>query len=155
MAADGVLGNGSKVGYSDTSPVSWTRVAQLIDFDPPDFQRNQVDTTVHSTSGYERSMPGMIKVADMKVVLLFDPDESTTPSHQALWDKLVAGTTVWWRFELPCNEGQTSFKAVEFEGWVRSFKPKAPIKDRQTAEVNIAFDGDSYTVYAAGASAIS
>lgn len=155
MATGGVDGNGVKVAYSLTSPISWVTVPQLLDESIPTFSSDEIDTTVHSTSKYKRSIPGMITVGDFTFKVLADLDEVTTPSHNALAQLNVDGTTVWWRVEIPTNREKTRFKAWEFQGYIKEFKPSAAIGAREEIDVTVKFDGTSFTRYAAGASAIS
>lgn len=155
MATGGVLGNGTKVAYSSTSPVSWTRVTQVLEVGFPGLEPDEVETTVHSTSKYRRFMPGMIDVTEMTLTLEADLDEGTSPTHDALFDFNAAQTTIWWRIEVPVDREQSEFTAFEFQGWVKNFNVATPIDDKQTIEVTVRFDGDSFTKYAAGAGAIA
>ncbi len=156
MALNGVLGNGVKVAYSASSPVSWTAVGQILDQDIPGLEPDEVETTVHSTtSDLRRHIRGLIDVSELKLMLLQDLDESTSPVQDALFDYQAAGTTIWWRVEVPVNRAKTKFTAFEFQGWVKEFKPQAKIGDKQQLDVSIRFDGDSFTKYNAGNSAIS
>lgn len=155
MATGGVLGNGTKVGFSATSPVSWTRVGQLMDISKfLQLVANLVDTTVHSTSNIMTTMPGMIPAPDTELMLLADHDAATSPSHESLRAYQVAGTTIYWRFEVPVNRAQTSFRAWEFQGFVKEYSLDTKIADKQTTKVTITFAG-GYSVYPAGASAIT
>jgi hypothetical protein len=149
MATGGVLGNGVRVGYSAASPVSFTRVPQLLDVTFPTFVYDEVDSTVHGTSKLKRSMPGMITVSEMTMTFLSDLDETTTASQQALFALNQAGTSLWWRVEVPVNREQSKCVAFEFQGFVKSWEPSTPIEDRQTLQVVVKFDGDSFTKYAA------
>jgi hypothetical protein len=154
MAANGVLGNGVKVAYSASSPVSWTAVAQLDDVEIPGLIADKIDTSTHA-SLYKRKMRGMLDVSTMKLMLLSDLDGSTTPSHVALQALQVAGTTVWWRVEVPVNRAKTLFVAFEFQAYVNGWSPKAPKADKQIIDVEVEFDDTSFSRYAAAASAIS
>jgi hypothetical protein len=155
MAANGLIGNGVKVGYSATSPVSWTRVGQVLDTDLPGLEPEEVETTVHSTSRFRRHIPGMIDVTESRLLLLADLDETTNTTQDALFDYQAAGTTLWWRIEVPTARDQSKFTAFEFQAFVKNWVPRAPIDGRQELEVTLRFDGDSFTKYAAGDSAIS
>lgn len=156
MALSGVLANGVKVGYSAASPVSWTGLGQVLDIEVPGLEPDEVETTVHSTSIYRRFMRGMVDVTEMSVRLLADLDEGTSPSQDALFDYQALGTTLWWRVEIPVDRAQTEYTALEFQGWVKTWKPVAGDPGaRQELEVTVRFDGTSFAKYPAGASAIS
>ncbi len=153
MATGGVLGNGTKVGFSATSTVSYTKVAQLMDI--PKFislVANDIDTTVHSTSRVMTSMPGMIPVPEIQLQALADLDQSTTPSHETMRGYQVNGTTVWWRVEIPVDRTQTNFRAWEFQAYIKEYTPNATkIASAQTVNFVLKYAG-SLTVYNAGAS---
>lgn len=156
MALSGVLANGVKVGYSAASPVSWTAVGQVLDIEVPGLEPEEVETTVHGSSDFRRFMPGMTDVTEMALRLLADLDEGTSPAQDALFNYQAAGTTLWWRVELPADRAQTEYTALEFQGWVKNWKPVAGDPGaRQELEVSVRFDGTSFTKYSAGASAIS
>lgn len=147
MATGGVLGNGVRVGYSSTSPVSWTRVAQLLEIEFPSMEADDVDVTVHGASRFKRSMPGMIEVSEMTLTLEADLDPVTTPTHSALFDMSNTGATVWWRIEVPTDRTQSEAVAFEFQGNVKTWTLATPIDDKQTIEVVVKFDGDSFNMY--------
>lgn len=156
MALGGNIGNGTKVAFSAASPVSWVRVAQLLDV--PQFialVANDVDTTVHSTSRLMTSMPGMFPVPEVALDLLADLDETTCTSHETLRGYQAAGTTIWWRVEIPTTRDQSKFRAFEFQGYVKEWTPDATkIADAQKLKVTIRYGG-GLSVYAAGTSSIT
>lgn len=153
MATDGVLGNGVKWGYSFASPMAWNTIPQILDIDIPGLVADEVETSVHG-SIYKRKMRGMLDVTAMKVMLLADLDPSTTPTHTALQSIQAAGTTVWHRVEVPSNRAKTAYAAFEFQGYIHTWLPKPPIDGRQEIEVEVHFDGTSFSRYAPGASAL-
>lgn len=161
MATLGVLGNGSKIGYSITSPVSYVRVAQLMNIDKfIELVANVVDTTVMGTSNIMTGMPGMIPIPTFEFTLLADFDQATTASHETLRQYQAgsglstAGATIWFRIEVPVNRAQSSFRAWEFQGFVNGFSPSVPIGDKQSVKMVVVFSGN-LAVYNAGASIIS
>lgn len=156
MAQGGVLGNGSKVAFSASSPVSWTRVGQLLNFEPPTLEVDEEETTVSSTtSNYKRFMPGMIDVTPMSFTVLQDLDEVTAADQAALAGYARDLTTIWWRIEIPTNRAKTRFKAMEFQGWIKKRAPSADVPSRQETMFEIRFDGDGIAEYNAGSSQIS
>lgn len=162
MALQGVLGNGTKLAYSVSSPVSWTRVGQLQNIDeflaliPED-----VDTTVYSTSNIRTSMPGMIEPPEGRFTCLADFDPATSPSHETIRQYqsgsgyATQGAVIWWRIEAPVNRAQTLFRAWEFEAYIKDFTPSLPIDDAQKLEFSIRFSGTGIGVYPVGASQIT
>lgn len=156
MAQGGVIGNGTKVGYSATSPTSYTKIGQLMDL--PKFislVRNLVDTTVHSTSFAMTSIPGMAPTPEVQLKVLADFDQATGPTLEALRGFQNASTTgIWWRIEVPVQGAQTTFRAWEFQGAVREFTPTIQIAATQTVMVTITYGG-GLTVYNAAASVLA
>jgi hypothetical protein len=156
MATGGYINNGTKIAYSATSPVSWQRIGQVAEAPVVGITREKVDNTVHGSSIYMRSMPGMAEITDMDMTLIADLNQSTSAAQDALRTYLIAGTTIWFRIEVPVDRTQTSFRAFEFQAYVQKWEVNsANPADRQEIQTTIVFDADSFTVYNAGASAIS
>lgn len=163
MATGGVLGNGTKVGFSISSPVTFTRVGQLINVDEflqlvPD----DVDTTVHSTSNIRTSISGMIEPPEFTMTLLADFDQATTTSHETLRQyqggsgyAATQGVVIWFGVEIPVNKAQSSFRRIEFQAYVKTYGPSLPIDDVQKVEITVRFSGTGIAWYNAGASVIT
>lgn len=154
MAQSGVIGNDTRVGYSASSPVAWTRIGQLLNVDVPGLAQDEIETTVHSSGGFKRFMRGLKDVTEMRMTLLADLDETTDVTQDALFDYQAAGTTLWWRIEIPTARDLTKYTGIEFQGFVKDWLPKAPIEGRQELEVSVRFDGTSFTKYPAGAAQV-
>jgi hypothetical protein len=154
MANGGVMGNGVEIAFSAASPVSWTGIGQLADSDVPGLMRDKLASSTHG-SPFKRAMPGMKEVPDLNLLVIADLNPATMASHDALRTHLEAGTTLWWRIEVPEDRALGSCVAFELQGWVQKWQPKAPLESRQEIEVTIVFDGTTLTKYADGASAIS
>lgn len=155
MATGGIINNGTKFGYSASSPVSWTRLGQILEAPELGISRDKVDTTVHGTSIFMRSMPGMAEVLPMQVTLLSDPSQATSPAQDAMRTYCVAGTTIYFRAEIPVDRSQSSYRAVEFQGYVLDWKVTGGTPgDRQECQLTIEFDDSAWTWYNAGASAL-
>ncbi len=150
----GVTGD-LKVAFSLTSPVSWLNVPQVEDCQIPQFVREKIDTTVFGIKKFKRSMPGFNSVSDMTLKVLADLDELTTPSHSQLMNLNVLGTTIWWRVEIATNRESTRWKAWEFQAYVGDCKPAVTPGGKSEIDYTIVFDGEDFTIYPAGASAIS
>ena len=155
MALDGMIGNGIKVAYSNASPVSWVRVTQLDAITTPQFSSDVIDRTVSGTNRFKRSLPGMATVSPLQLVILGDLDSATSPVQAALLALWKTGETIYWRVEIPINRSQTSFRPMEFRGYVKDFQYAAPIDDKQTLTVSIEFDDEDVYLLAPGASAIT
>lgn len=153
MAQGGVIGNGSKVAFSVTSPTSYTKIGQLMDI-PKFFTlvRNLVDTTVHSTSFIMTSIAGMAPTPEVQLKVLADFDTTTGPTLETLRGFQTNSTTgIWFRIEVPVQGAQTTFRAWEFQGSVREFTPTIQIAAVQSVMLTITFGGN-LAVYNAAAS---
>jgi hypothetical protein len=156
MALGGVLGNGTRVGYSATSPVSWVRVAQLLDI--PKFIQliaADISTTVHGASRLETSMPGMIPVPEVELDVLLDLDPATSPTHEAIRGFQTSGATVFWRVEIPVDRNQTNFRAFEFNAYVKAYdiSTATQIAAAQRGKFTLRYGG-GLAVYAPGAAVV-
>lgn len=155
MALGGNIGNGTKIAYSLSSPLSFVKVGQLLEI--PTFIQlisNDVDTTVHSTSRVMTSMPGMVPVPEISIDVLADLDETTSPAQEALRQFQANGQTVYWRIEVPVDRAQTKFRGFEFQAYVKEWSPDVTkIADAQKLKITLRYGG-GLNVYAAGASVI-
>lgn len=155
MALGGILGSGVKVAFSASSPVSWTTVGQIDDLDFPGLNPDEVETTVHGTSNFKRFMRGLIDVGELMVTVLKDGNQATSPVQKTIRNYQIAGTTIYWRVEIPTDRDRSAYEAFEFQGWVKTFSPKVPKADKQTLQFSVRFDDTAFTRYDAGSSAIS
>lgn len=153
MATGGVLGFGVKVAYSESSPVTWTQVPQLLNLGFPSFEPDEVATTVHGTNPYKRYMRGLIDVGEMTLEL--EADLGSASVHRSLRNLMLDGTTVYWRIEVPENREMTQFSAFEFRGWVKNWSLSTDMADTQKLTVTVRFDDTDFVAYAPGASQIS
>jgi len=154
MATGGVLGNGIKVGFSTGSPVSWTKIPQVLDVGFPSETPDKVDKTVHGTAKYKANFPGMVEVGDMTILCLADHDEVTSPVYETLQALAAEQTEVYWRIEIPTNRAITRFKPYELFGYIGEVMPATPIDDKQTIQFTIVHSGTGIARYAAGASTL-
>lgn len=153
MATGGILGSGVKVAYSVSSPITWIPVGNILNVDVPGLNPDEVETTIHGTANFKRFMRGLIDVGELMMTLLMDLNQATSTDQAALFALQAAGTTVWWRVEIPTDRTRSAYTALEFQGWVKKWIPKAPIADKQELETSVRFDGTSFTKYNSGASA--
>jgi Lambda phage tail tube protein, TTP len=152
MAQGGVLGNQSKVGYSPTlSPVAYVKLTQLTNVVIPGLEFDKIDTSIHGKF-LKRNMPGMGDVSETEITVLSDLGSD---EQRDLFDLNQAGTTVGWIIEVPDVRGiATTFIPFTFNGWIKNFKPGAPMNDKQTLVITVIFDGDTFTMGEAVASVL-
>lgn len=155
MAQGGVIGNGTKVGYSITSPTSYTKIGQLMDLSKfISLVGNLVDTTVHGTSNVMTAIVGMIPVPEVTLKVLADFDTATGPTLETLRGFQSNGTTnIWFRIEVPAQPSKTTFRAWEFQGSVREFTPTIQLAAVQSVQLTITYGGN-LAVYNAAASVL-
>lgn len=156
MATGGNISNGVRIGYSAASPLSFTKLGEILNAGEVSLQVAKIDRTIHGSSPYTREMPGMITVQPISVTMSQDLNPATSATQQALFALAVAKTTVYWRFEEPSDRAQSAFAAFEFQGFVSNvtFSAGAP-GDAQDMTVEITFDGNYFTKYAPAASQLT
>lgn len=155
----GMIGNGVLFGFhiADSPLAEYTLVGQIIEAEGLELEADEVDSDVHSTSRYVRTMPGKIEVGTLNLQVLANPDEMQGHgvAQEALFDLLESGETVHWRIEVPADRQQSEFKGREFDGWVKSFSESQPRRDGQITNIAIKFDSDTFERTAAGPSLLN
>lgn len=150
MATGGVIGNGTKVGFSEnsTSPVTYLNVGQLLNIDQfLQLVADDVDNTVMGTSNIMTSMPGMIPAPEFQFTLLSDHDPATSPRHETLRKyqsgsgDASAGSNLLFRVEVPTNRAKTLFRGWQFTAYVKQYSANTPIGDKQTTQITAKFAG--------------
>jgi hypothetical protein len=147
MATGGLLGNGVRVGFSSTSPVSFTSLANVLDVKFPTETPDKIDKTTHGSSKYKKNFPGMVEVGDMEVTLLGDLDQATSAEIETLWAYAQAQTELWWRVEVPTNRAKTRFRPFEFYGYPANVEPGTPVQDKQTIKFTVVHSGEGIARY--------
>lgn len=154
--SDNVIGNGSKLGYSVTSPVTWLEVTQIADISDIGLIVDELENDRHSAYSYHRKAPGMISVKPITVTVIGDKDQAaaTGAVQKAMRDLAIARATYWWRAEVPTTLAQTAYKAWEFQGWVKEVSDTQPMTGGQAFTFQIVFNGTTFCEFAAGSSDI-
>lgn len=147
MATGGLLGNGVRVGFSSTSPVSFTSLPNVLDVKFPTETADKIDKTVHGSSKYKKNFPGMVEVGDMEVVLLGDLDQATSAELETVFAAAQAQTELWWRVEVPTNRAKTRFRPFEFYGYPSNPSPDTPVQDKQTFKFSVVHSGEGIARY--------
>lgn len=157
MATGGQIGSGIKAGYSTNSGSTWTTITQILEGDPPQSERDQVETTVHGVTSTRSKIPGLSDISDARVLLLADFDRVTSPSHLGLSDLETSQDTVLFRYEIPIssNLASTNYFVYQFNARVGSFKPSTPIDDKKTIEVTFQYAGGTFSKLENQATALS
>lgn len=155
ISAPGVLGNGLKIAYSVSSPISWIQVPDIMVFDKMfELVSPRIDTTVSGVS-IKTTIAGIPDAPELSFTKLSDPNPSTGVAEETIRALQLAGTIVYWRWERPTNTARTLFRGEVFQGYVLSFGPSAPVTDKQTVKVVLSYSGGYVIDSTAGASLIS
>lgn len=152
MAKGGIIGNGMKVGYSLTSPLSYNKLEQLLDANPPTLTPDKIDTTRHGTSRLKSNVPGMLDIAPTTIKCLYDADPATSPNVNGIPALVNSQASIYLRIEVPTAGGL--FVAWELSGRFASYTVAAPIMARQEVTIQFFFDGIDYIVFGTPAASV-
>lgn len=150
-ATGGVLGNGVKVGISDNSPMTYTKITQVLEVTVPKIVADRLEKTTHGSGGYKSFMSGLKDVSPTELMLLTDLDPATTASHDKLLLLSKSKNTVWVRIEIPVSRdlATTLFRYIIFQASVSEFSVDTPIGDKQVTNVTLQFEGTDVEIGAA------
>lgn len=133
------IGYGLTVEYGDAATfaasVSWTEITEVVDFEPPDYEANVVDTSHMKSTGAVRTYKaGMIKPGTAKLTILWQPTLLA-----ALKAKVKARTNTGLR--VTYNDGGTP----TVEGYTVVWKKvggKRPMDDEMVVDIELQASGD-------------
>jgi len=154
MALGGLIGNGVKVGYSSSSPLSYRKLEQVLDATPPKLTPDKVDTSRHGTSRFKSSIPGMLDVAPIAIKCLRDASTVTSPNVNAIQALVLSSSSLYLRIEVPAVADLSTFEAWELSGRFSNFSTSAPQMGRQEVDIEFMFDGIDYIYFAPTASVL-
>ena len=150
----GVLANGCKVAFSATSPISWTKITQMLSASL-DYDAAEVDVTTHGDRR-RKSIPGLPSAPRLTIRALADLDPSTTPWFDTLVDAEESAEDFFWRIEYPTKRDLSQFRGREFQGRVLKVNPIAgDPSDRLEVEIVVTVTTEMNWDPAAGPSEIS
>lgn len=155
-AQGGFIGNGMKMGYSVSSPVSYKKFEQLLEGTPGSVDPTKIDVTVHGSGGFMANITGLNAVADTTMKLLRDHSAATSPNQNALFALLLAKTTVWLLIEIPDGPDLSValYDSYEYQVKVNKHAEVTPINGRQELDISFLFCGTTYTKYPPRASVL-
>lgn len=118
----------------DNGALVYTTVAQVVDIGGiAGIEVDDIETSNRDSSDWGEFIPGFKMAGEGQFDIVYDPDLAT---HVNLLTLATGRTTRSWRFTLP---GTTN--TIVVNGFVKSFKPKAPLKDKLSADIVIKFTG--------------
>lgn len=112
-------------GYDD--------IAQIVDLELPGIEADDIEVSDRDGNGYGEFISGFKMVGESTFDIVYDPDATT---HIQLITLAAAGTEKDWQFTLPGTSN-----TIVATGYVKSFKPKAPLKDKLSADLTLKFTG--------------
>jgi hypothetical protein len=143
MPTGGVTGKRLRVGYSASSPITWTEIGGVTDAGFPSLVGDKIANDFHGMEGnIHRTMSGMATPGEPSVTVLTDWDPSTSADQEFLRARQKDSVKFWLRIEAPVDRAKTEWRGVEFECSVNSFEASVPINDRQTTKFTFNFEGD-------------
>jgi hypothetical protein len=154
MAQGGQIGSGIRAGVK-IGAGAWVEIEQILEGDPPQFERDDVETTIHGVTSVRTEIPGLSTVSDARLLLLADFDRATTPSHMLLKDLETSQATITFRYEIPVGAdlSTTTFLVYQYSARVKSWAPTTPIDDAKKIEVMFKFAGGAISLLEDQASA--
>lgn len=112
-------------GYDD--------IAQIVDISAlPGVEAEDIETSTRDL-GWGEFLSGLKMAGEGTFDIVYDPDNT---SHIQLTTLAAAGTVADWKFTLP---GTTN--TIVCDAYIKRFKPKAPLKDKLSADLTLKFTG--------------
>ena len=147
-----MIGVNCKFGYSESSPVSWTAIPNVTEFEFPTQVADRVDKSVYGTSRLKRNEPGMEEVGDFTLTVIQDLSNAVQRRFREL---KALRTNIWWLIEIPTNDAGTTFVGYHLQGRIGNFEPTQGKEDEQLTKYTVIFDSTSIGESTSGASQIS
>jgi len=124
-----------KRGNADGPPETFTILHEVISFDPPDEQADDIETThFESPSATKEYIRGLIEGGTASFTVNYNPSSYAT-HNQIITDK-GAGDSHTYQFELP-----DSAETWTFTGYVKGLKLNTDPNEAQTLEVTLKVAG--------------
>jgi len=126
------------MSVESATPGTYTPIAAVRDVGGPNIQTDAVDFTSRDTSWWKEFIAGLIDGGEVEFDVLYDPDAATHGTTGiGLMALALARTTKNWRITLSDATPTT----WTFSGFIKNFKPKAPMKDAFTAAITVKVSG--------------
>lgn len=131
------IGHGTQFqrGNSDGPPETFTNVHELIAFEPPDVQADDIEVShLESPGGYKEYIRGMLDAGEVSFSINWDPTGRAT--HAQIRTDYAAGTSRNYRFVLP-----GAIETVTFPGYVKGLKRNVAPNGAITADITLKVSG--------------
>lgn len=153
MAQGGYIGQGMKVGFSlSASPGVWLKLEQVMTIEAPTLTAARVNTTVSAATFFESNIPGMFKVADVKIGMLRDDNPSTSPNQNYLYTLVQNRATVLLTVEFHSDPDLTAnvYEAFQIFARCADVITKATIEGATMLEASFLFTNSNIAGTALG-----
>ena len=119
----------------NTVSTTYVTIAAVLDMDGPGVQVDMVDVTSRDSAGWKEFIGGLIDGGEVTFDILYDPDDSTHSATSPGVVGLLTGKTVkGWKLTL---SDATPTTVWSFNALVKTFKPKAAMKDALRASITL------------------
>lgn len=125
-------------GYDALLKIAGTTIAAVRDIEGPGLKMDTVEVTNRDTSKWRKRIAGLKDGGTVTFEIIYDPDAAThANSSGGVPYLLMQGTSAAFTLVLPDSTPTT----IAFTAFVTSFKPKAPMENALTADVEMTITG--------------
>lgn len=118
------------------SPETFTTIAEVGDIDLPEIKQDTEDTTSHDSGGWEEHIGTLLSGGEPKFSINWIPTSPTHDETTGLLAAILNKTRKNWKIVLP-----STVKTFAFTALLTSFKPKAPVKGKLSADITLKISG--------------
>lgn len=119
-------------------PETFDEIAQVRNFSGPGLKVDVEDATTHdSPGGWEEVVPTVLRSGEIKLEILYDPEEETHNAADGLLKRLDQKILTDFRFIFPDSANTTWI----FSAYVNQFEPGAPAEGLLTAALSLKISG--------------
>lgn len=132
--ANEISAHGTLLKLGDgATPEVFTTVANVLDFDPPGVEQVHDDITSHSSSGWENTLPVLLRTGEVTFEIEFIPTGATHSYSAGLLKDAYNKTKR--NFQVVFTD--TGATTWSFSAYVQKFRPKAKVKGALRASVTL------------------
>lgn len=126
------------IAVESATPGTYTTVAAVQDIEGPNLEVDMIDVTSRDSSGWKEFLAGLGDAGEVTFDVLYDADAATHGnSGIGLMALVTAKTKKPWKITLADATPAT----WSFNAFIKSFKPKMPMKDAQRASITLKVTG--------------
>lgn len=126
------------IAVESATPGTFTTIAAVLDIEGPNIEVEQIDFTSRDSNSWKEFVGGLLDGGEVTFDVLYDPDTATHGvSGVGLVALALARTVKNWKLTL----SDATPTVWSHAGFIKSFKPKAPMKEALRASVSIKVTG--------------